>query len=98
MSAESAKPPAGRRTFLAGTGAAAAGTAAAALLGGPLAGTPPAAGAGFPPEPIGAGTKSARGPPVHAAHYFLGQITGDHYVKADSFSTDTFATKQCAHS
>src|SRR5258708_36497732 len=49
MTAESAKPPASRRTFLAGTGAAAAGTPAAALLGGPLAGTRPGAGPARPP-------------------------------------------------
>ena len=39
MTADSAKPPASRRTFFTGTGVAAAGTATAALLGGPLAGT-----------------------------------------------------------
>src|SRR5258705_6229154 len=59
MTAESAKPPASRRTFLAGTGAAAAGTAAAALLDGPLAGTAQAAGAGCPPRPISAVTQKA---------------------------------------
>ena len=49
MTAESAKPPASRRTFLAGTGAAAA---AAALLGGPLAGTARAAGPVSPPATL----------------------------------------------
>src|SRR5690348_18323665 len=63
MTAESAKPPASRRTFLAGTGAAAA---AAALLGGPLAGTARAAGPVCPPGPFAPGPTSALGAPVNA--------------------------------
>jgi len=46
---ESGAPPASRRTFLAGTGAAAVGATAAALLGGPLAGTASAAGSDCSP-------------------------------------------------
>jgi hypothetical protein len=48
MTAESAKPPASRRTFLAGTGAAAAGTAA------------PPCSAGHWPVPPGRRGRSAR--------------------------------------
>jgi proline iminopeptidase len=77
MTAESAKPPASRRTFLAGTGAAAAGTAAAALLGGPLAGTARAAGPVCPPGQFAPVPKRALGPPVNADGYFVGQIKGD---------------------
>src|SRR5258708_28939698 len=51
MTAESAKPPASRRTFLAGTWAAASGTAAAALLGGHLSGTSLAAESDCQPGP-----------------------------------------------
>src|SRR5258708_29939561 len=64
MTAESAKPPASRRTFLAGTGVAAAGTAAAALLGGPLAGNPPAAVTSIPPLPLLAARPKAIPAPV----------------------------------
>ncbi len=61
MTAESAKPPASRRTFLAGTGTAAAGTAAA-LLGGPLAGTARAAGPVCPPGQFAPVPKRRSGP------------------------------------
>jgi glyoxylase-like metal-dependent hydrolase (beta-lactamase superfamily II) len=74
MTAESAKPPASRRTFLAGTGAAAA---AAALLGGPLAGTARAAGPACPPGQFAPVPTRALGPPVNADGYFAGQIKGD---------------------
>ena len=89
MTAESAKPPASRRTFLAGTGAAAA---AAALLGGPLAGTARAAGPASPPGQFAPVPKSALGPPVNADGYFVGQIKGDLYWVTDSFYTAMFLT------
>jgi len=92
MTAESAKPPASRRTFLAGTGAAAAGTAAAALLGGPLTGTARAAGPVCPPGQFAPVPKRALGPPVNADGYFVGQITGDLYWVTDSFYTAMFLT------
>jgi len=94
MTAESAKPPASRRTFLAGTGAAAAGTAAAALLGGPLAGTARAAGPVCPPGQFAPVPKRALGPPVNADGYFAGQIKGDLYWVTDSFYTAMFLTTQ----
>ena len=89
MTAESAKPPASRRTFLAGTGTAAA---AAALLGGPLAGTARAAGPASPPGPFAPVPQSALGPPVNADGYFVGQIEGDLYWVTDSFYTAMFLT------
>src|SRR5690348_8031101 len=89
MTAESAKPPASRRTFLAGTGAAAA---AAALLGGPLAGTARAAGPVCPPGQFAPVPQSALGPPVNADGYFAGQIKGDLYWVTDSFYTAMFLT------
>ena len=89
MTAESAKPPASRRTFLAGTGAAAA---AAALLGGPLAGTARAAGPVSPPGQFAPVPQSALGPPVNADGYFVGQIKGDLYWVTDSFYTAMFLT------
>ena len=94
MTAESAKPSASRRTFLAGTGAAAAGTAAAALLGGPLAGTAQAAGPVCPPGQFAPVPKRALGPPVNADGYFVGQIKGDLYWVTDSFYTAMFLTTQ----
>jgi glyoxylase-like metal-dependent hydrolase (beta-lactamase superfamily II) len=94
MTAESAKPPASRRTFLAGTGAAAAGTAAAALLGGPLAGTARAAGPVCPPGQFAPVPKRALGPPVNADGYFAGRIEGDLYWVTDSFYTAMFLTTQ----
>src|SRR5689334_1143414 len=89
MTAESAKPPASRRTFLAGTGAAAA---AAALLGGPLAGTARAAGPVCPPGQFAPVPTRALGPPVNADGYFVGQIKGDLYWVTDSFYTAMFLT------
>ena len=89
MTAESARPPASRRTFLAGTGAAAA---AAALLGGPLAGTARAAGPVSPPGHFAPVPQSALGPPVNADGYFAGQIKGDLYWVTDSFYTAMFLT------
>src|SRR5216683_2879052 len=94
MTAESAKPPASRRIFLAGTGAAAAGTAAAALLDGPLAGTARAAGPVCPPGQFAPVPKRALGPPVNADGYFVGQIEGDLYWVTDSFYTAMFLTTQ----
>jgi len=94
MTAESAKPPASRRTFLAGTGVAAAGTAAAALLGGPLARTAKAAGPVSPPGQFAPVPKRALGPPVNADGYFVGQIKGDLYWVTDSFYTAMFLTTQ----
>src|SRR5712692_7593322 len=94
MTAESAKPPASRRIFLAGTGAAAAGTAAAALLDGPLAGTARAAGPVCPPGQFAPVPKRALGPPVNADGYFVGQIKGDLYWVTDSFYTAMFLTTQ----
>ena len=90
MTAESAKPPASRRTFLAGTGAAAAGTAA--LLGGPLAGTARAAGPVCPPGQFAPVPTRALVPPVNADGYFAGQIKGDLYWVTDSFYTAMFLT------
>jgi glyoxylase-like metal-dependent hydrolase (beta-lactamase superfamily II) len=84
MTAESAKPPASRRTFLAGTGAAAA---AAALAGGPLAGTARAVGPVSPPGQFAPVPKRALGPPVSADGYFAGPIKGDLYWVTDSFYT-----------
>ena len=92
MTAESAKPPASRRIFLAGTGAAAAGTAAAALLDGPLAGTARAAEPVCPPGQFAPVPKRALGPPVNADGYFVGQIKGDLYWVTDSFYTVMFLT------
>lgn len=95
MTAESGAPSASRRTFLAGTGAAAAGATAAALLGGPLAGTAGAAQPACPPDkkfaPI---PKSALGPPVNADGYFVGQIKDDLYWVTDSSYTAMFLTTQ----
>src|SRR5690349_12567202 len=92
MTAESARPPASRRTFLAGPGAAAAGTAAAALLGGPLGGTARAAGPVCPPGQFAPVPKRALGPPVNADGYFAGQIKGDLYWVTDSFYTAMLLT------
>jgi glyoxylase-like metal-dependent hydrolase (beta-lactamase superfamily II) len=94
MTAESGAPSASRRTFLAGTGAAAAGTAAAALLGGPLAGTARAAGPGCPPGDFAPIPKRALGPPVNADGYFVGQIKGDLYWVTDSVYIAMFLTTQ----
>ena len=91
MTAESAKPPASRRTFLAGRGRL-RGTAAAALLGGPLAGTARAAGPVCPPGQFAPVPKRALGPPVNADGYFVGQIKGDLYWVTDSFYTAMFLT------
>jgi glyoxylase-like metal-dependent hydrolase (beta-lactamase superfamily II) len=95
MTGESGAPSASRRTFLAGTGAAAGATAVAGLLVGPLSGTAGAAQSACPPErkfaPI---PKSALGPPVNADGYFVGQIKGDLYWVTDSFYTVMFLTTQ----
>ena len=92
MTGESGTPPASRRTFLAGTGAAAVIPAAAALLGGPLAGTAGAAQLGGPPGKFAPVPKRALGPPVNADGYFVGQISGDLYWVTDSFYTVMFLT------
>jgi glyoxylase-like metal-dependent hydrolase (beta-lactamase superfamily II) len=87
MTGESGAPPASRRTFLAGTGAA-----AAALLGGPLAGTASAAGPDCPPGQFAPIPESALGPPVNADGYFVGQIKGDLYWVTDSVYIAMFLT------
>ena len=92
MTGESGAPPASRRAFLAGTGAAAAGATAAALLGGPLAGTASAAVPGCPPGNFAPVPKRALGPPVNADGYFVGQIEGDLYWVTDSIYTAMFLT------
>ena len=92
MTAEAGAPPASRRAFLAGTGAAAAGVAAAGLLGGPLTGTARAAGPVCPPGNFAPIPGSALGPPVNADGYFVGQIKGDLYWVTDSFYTAMFLT------
>ena len=92
MTGESGPPSASRRTFLAGTGAAAAGATAAALIGGPLAGTAAAAQPGCPPGNYAPIPKSALGPPLNADGYFVGQIRGDLYWVADSAYQAMFLT------
>jgi glyoxylase-like metal-dependent hydrolase (beta-lactamase superfamily II) len=92
MTGESGVPPASRRAFLAGTGAAAGVTAVAGLLGGPLAGTAGAAELGslsptFAPVP-----ERALGPAVNSDGYFVGQISGDLYWVTDTYYTVMFLT------
>jgi glyoxylase-like metal-dependent hydrolase (beta-lactamase superfamily II) len=92
MTGESGKPPASRRGFLAGTGAAAGAAAVAALLGGPLAEAARAAEPGSSLPNYAPVPKSALGPPVNADGYFVGQIKGDLYWVTDSFYTVMFLT------
>jgi glyoxylase-like metal-dependent hydrolase (beta-lactamase superfamily II) len=92
MSAGSARPPASRRAFLTGTGAAAGAAAVAGLLGGPLAATARAAEHGGPLPSYAPIPKSALGPPLNADGYFVGQIAGDLYWVTDSAYQAMFLT------
>ena len=92
MSSEPGLPPASRRAFLAGTGAAAGAAAVAGLVGGPLAATARAAQLGCPPASYAPVPKSALGPPLNANGYFVGQIAGDLYWVTDSAYQAMFLT------
>jgi hypothetical protein len=92
MNAGSGRPPASRRAFLTGTGAAAGVAAVAGLFGGPLAETARAAEPGGPLPSYAPIPKSALGPPLNADGYFVGQIQGDLYWVTDSAYQAMFLT------